>query len=218
MIYTAALKCFFKIPLSPILGIEGFAFPSGHMLTSTILYGYSAHQFKNKYYRIIVCILLAGIGISLVHAGYHNYYDILGGIFFAVSLMLIYEFIKTHYFHLLFFVIMFIANCGILYIKFVYILAAHVWMAYYAILGFIISNKLLRARMDNLRSRDKILSTIICFTSIYLIKKMFNIEHFSQFPLYLSQLQWFIISFSIPSSIPLARYINNIYSNNSSSR
>ena len=74
IIFNSALKITFQIPLSPLLNKEGFAFPSGHMMSSAVLYGWILLHTQNLFYRTSIIIVLFGIAFSLVHCGYHNYY------------------------------------------------------------------------------------------------------------------------------------------------
>ncbi|MFC3908811.1 phosphatase PAP2 family protein [Legionella dresdenensis] len=82
---NVALKNVFHIPLNPTL--TGFAFPSGHMQLSTVLYGWLAWQINNRLLRIIIGFLLSGIALGLIHFGYHNLTDVLGGVAFAAIIM-----------------------------------------------------------------------------------------------------------------------------------
>ena len=91
ILLNIVLKNMFQIPLSPALGKEGFAFPSGHMHVATVLYGWLALNIKNRWFRLCMVIILLGVGFSLVHAGYHNYYDVFGGLFFGTLLVLLYH-------------------------------------------------------------------------------------------------------------------------------
>lgn len=91
ILLNIVLKHTFQIPLSPTLGKEGFAFPSGHMQAATVLYGWLALNIQNVWFRLSVVIILLGIGFSLVNAGYHNYYDVFGGVFFGSLLIACYH-------------------------------------------------------------------------------------------------------------------------------
>ncbi len=97
MILNIALKETFQIPLAAWLHKPGFAFPSGHMQTTAVLYGWLAYQYRNVFIRIATLILLTGIGMSLVYFGYHNYFDVLGAIFFASILLFFYAQILKRY-------------------------------------------------------------------------------------------------------------------------
>jgi membrane-associated phospholipid phosphatase len=89
LILTPLLKAIFAIPYSPELvaklGKNGFAFPSGHMQTSCVFYGWFLFNFSNKYLRAALSALILGIGFGLIYEGYHNIFDVLGGMFFALS-------------------------------------------------------------------------------------------------------------------------------------
>ncbi|WP_041472092.1 phosphatase PAP2 family protein [Rickettsia slovaca] len=66
------LKYTFEIPLNPALNIKGFAFPSGHMSSGVVFYGWF---FANIIYSllriIIIVVILTGMGFSLIYKGYH---------------------------------------------------------------------------------------------------------------------------------------------------
>ncbi len=97
ILLNIVLKNIFQIPLSPTLGKEGFAFPSGHMQAATVLYGWLALNIKNAWVRLSIVIILLGVGFSLVHAGYHNHYDVLGGVFFGTLLIFFYHFLLLNF-------------------------------------------------------------------------------------------------------------------------
>ena len=95
LIFSAFLKSFFAIPYSPELvqklGKNGFSFPSGHMQSSTIFYGWFLLNCKNKWLKILLTLIICGIGSSLIFAGYHNIYDVTGGLFFALITIYFYK-------------------------------------------------------------------------------------------------------------------------------
>jgi membrane-associated phospholipid phosphatase len=87
MILSAFLKAAFAIPYSPELvqklGKNGFAFPSGHMQSVVVFYGWFLVSFGNKWLRIILLSIILGVGFALIYEGYHNLYDVLGAVFFG---------------------------------------------------------------------------------------------------------------------------------------
>lgn len=85
------LKSLFQIPLPPTAGVEGWAFPSGHMLTSSIFWLWLAWEYKNKSLYIFTAILLSSIGFGLVYCGYHYPVDIPGALFFAILTLYLYH-------------------------------------------------------------------------------------------------------------------------------
>lgn len=90
IIVNIALKVTFQVPLPPTLNKTGFAFPSGHMQSSVVFYGWFYRFLEKLWLKLFILILLAGIGLGLVHFGYHNYKDVLGGIFFGCLLLFSY--------------------------------------------------------------------------------------------------------------------------------
>ena len=96
MLLNLALKITFQVPLAPSLGKEGFAFPSRHMQSSIVLYGWLLKSVNKRSIKVVITILLIGISIGLVHLGYHNYFDVLAAVFLGLLLIFIYSwFLKT---------------------------------------------------------------------------------------------------------------------------
>jgi hypothetical protein len=97
IILSALLKLAFAIPYSPELvaklGKGGFAFPSGHMQSAAVFYGWFITTITAKWIRFTLIALIIGIGSALVHEGYHSVYDIFGGLFFAVITIGFYQFL-----------------------------------------------------------------------------------------------------------------------------
>ena len=82
MLLNTALKSIFNIPLPA--GLNGLAFPSGHMQSAVVFYGWIAYRCPQKWVRAAVSIVLVGLGQALVHFGYHRYVDIAGALFFGL--------------------------------------------------------------------------------------------------------------------------------------
>lgn len=194
MLYAAALKLFFKIS-SPQYG---YVFPSGHMLASTTLYGWLAYNYKNNILRVAIIIILIGIGVSLVSAGYHKIYHVVGGFGFAVLLLLCYYFVfdktpnRLNLFNLIF------ANILFLYIYFetTASIATHVWLSYYALNGFILGSLLFK-HSPILNIKSKVITTIIAFIGVIVINQAFKCF---KLPIYLYELKWFFIGIYLPFS------------------
>lgn len=89
IIVNVALKVTFKVPLPEFLHKDWFAFPSGHMQASTVVYLWIAKQLQNRIVNAVVYLLLTLIGYALVHFGFHNVIDIVAG--FLVAVVLIYS-------------------------------------------------------------------------------------------------------------------------------
>lgn len=83
-VISEVLKSIFKIPL--IFDPKRYGFPSGHTQFATVFYGwicYQLTQHTSRYLRIIYILLTSSIlayaVTSIVHYGYHTWFDIMGG-------------------------------------------------------------------------------------------------------------------------------------------
>lgn len=72
------LKFTFKIDLPPGINAHTYAFPSGHMTSTIVLWGWLAMRLNKKWMNALSFALIAAIGFSLVYKGYHNWVDIAG--------------------------------------------------------------------------------------------------------------------------------------------
>jgi PAP2 superfamily len=200
MIFNLALKLTFQIPLSPALGKEGFAFPSGHMQSATTFFGWLALKSRSLIIRILLLVILIGVGFSLVHFHYHNYYDVLAAIFFSVLLIAVYFWVlisKAKSF--LGCILIVFSTLLIVYMDSrVQSISAHIWMAYYGLIGFIISEKIFRSIREH-TLREKVLNTFLCCGLIFLVLYIFSTQAFFRaLPPMLSGLQWLVVGFLIP--------------------
>jgi hypothetical protein len=88
IILNVLLKSFFGIPFSPELvqrlGKDGFLFPSGHMQSSVVFYGWFLMYYSYLWLRAILLLVIVGIGFALVYEGYHSIYDVVGALFFGI--------------------------------------------------------------------------------------------------------------------------------------
>lgn len=92
MIVNAFLKSLWKIPLPPEVG-TGYAFPSGHMQNSMVLWGWLSLEIKRKAFFAFSISLLCGIAFGLIQLGYHSLIDILGALASALILLIFYSFL-----------------------------------------------------------------------------------------------------------------------------
>lgn len=212
MIFNAALKVTFKVPLDPSLNKDWFAFPSGHMQNVVVLYCWLMAKIRKSFINIIGLIILTGEAWGLVHFGYHNYYDIVGAIIFGSILLLVYQkflYVKVKEPKLSLIMLL----CSIImmvYIAYVYYIRYHLWMIFYSFVGIIISevifSKLDYLNQEHLNKRSlkwfltKIMATILCFGAILLIKLVFQSEYMSGLSNFIIHIQWVLISFCIPLS------------------
>ncbi|MFA5958974.1 MAG: phosphatase PAP2 family protein [Tatlockia sp.] len=91
ILVNTALKLSFQVPLAPWLHKKGFAFPSGHMQLTTVLYGWIAYRTSSYWLKAAIALLLPGIGFSLIYFGYHTLYDVIAAFFTGAVLILFYH-------------------------------------------------------------------------------------------------------------------------------
>ena len=170
MLLNFALKITFQVPLATAIGKEGFAFPSGHMQSSATLYGWLIIKYNNLT-RILLTMLLIGIGFSLVYSGFHNYFDILGAILFASLLICLYIIITTKKEKWTTSFLLLFSTFLMLYINSIYNITDHIWMTYYGLIGLILSEKIFEKYVVEINtSKTKILATLICTIILFIIK------------------------------------------------
>lgn len=209
MLFNYALKITFQIPLNPMLGKPGFAFPSGHMQASWVLYGYLAIKINQPLWRLLIAVLLLGIGYSLVHRGFHNYFDVLGAMFFGTTLLALYGYAlaKTKQY----ITTITLVSAGML-LLFAYVkmqrIEPHLWLAIYALLGFSIAEKIC-ANKITASFIAKTIASIIFFAVLYLIYMLMNTSAYfsiaASLPAYLLELKWLLIAAMIPCSLWLGK-------------
>jgi hypothetical protein len=199
MILNLALKSTFKIPLPPFLKQDGFAFPSGHMQTAIIFYGWVMIQFSNIIIRFILFCTLVGIGISLVYFGYHNYIDIVGAVIVGVLLLFAYHKLFSLLKNILTWLMLALVSWLMVYIKERYRIPEHLWIAYFGFLGVFISDSLFVKNQAKTKDfKTKVFTTIIAFIFVFATREIFKLDIFSTLPAFVQQSQWFIIGFFIP--------------------
>ena len=83
-VISEVLKSIFKVPL--ICDPKRYGFPSGHTQFAAVFYGWICYQFAahaSLYERIISIVLTVSILAftvrTIVHYGYHTWFDIMGG-------------------------------------------------------------------------------------------------------------------------------------------
>lgn len=91
IVFNAFLKSVFKVPLNPALGKEGFAFPSGHMQTAVVVYGWVCLIYTHRLVRGALLLILGGIGYGLIHQGYHDFPDVFAAV--VVGITTVYGFV-----------------------------------------------------------------------------------------------------------------------------
>ncbi|KTD15973.1 PAP2 superfamily [Legionella lansingensis] len=198
IIINVALKVTFKIPLSPSIGKDWYAFPSGHMQTTTVLYGWFAYKIPISVLRGLIVILLIGVGFGLIHFGYHNIYDVLGALFFAALIIGLYQYLYSRLPKALPYILASLAIILMIYIQLTYHkIPTHAWGAFYSLLGLILADKLFNRGNMPLSFYQKLAGSILCFIIFLLVYFLFQIKTLSNLPPYLYQSQWIILAFSI---------------------
>ena len=203
MIFNTTLKVIFQIPLNPLLGKDGFAFPSGHMQSATTFFAWLAYRINSFAMRISIIAILTGIGISLVYFKYHNYYDVLVAVFFAFLLIIAYNQInkaqltknKTSW------IIVCISTILVAYIWFkTKQIESHIWMSYYSLIGFILSERIFYRVNVFASFSQKTARTIICFFLVFGVMFIFPNKTIISLPLSITNLIWLIIGFIVPAT------------------
>ena len=203
MILNIFLKSIFQIPLSDHLGIEGYAFPSGHMSSAFTFYGWLLINSKENFLKIILGTVIIGVGFSLIYKDYHDIYDILGSIFFCTILLAIYWYVaKTKLVTNRPFFMGYITaalSSGILWhFNSSETIPNHAWMAFMVLCGFTISWTIFAASTN---ANPSILSAIIgflCILGIYYLSIQVKIA--LELPY---NFQWALVGILIPLTAKL---------------
>jgi len=209
MILSSLLKYYFAIPypeqLVKKLGKTGYVFPSGHMQSCIVFYGWFLlnNKFnKQNWFRISILLLLFGVGISLIYEGYHSFFDIMGAIFFGLLTILIFKqiigkltlnFSRVQIKLLFFLVVLILSSFLMLILKVFYEILPHLYMAYYTIIGLTIGNYLIENKLiKNLKFKE-----ISLFLIIMIIFTLVFILQIKTSPLWFGELKWLIIGIII---------------------
>ncbi|WP_165481421.1 hypothetical protein [Legionella brunensis] len=150
MIMNVALKISFQVPLPAALGKGWYAFPSGHMQMATVFYGWLAYKIGIPWFRGVVVILLLGISFSLIHFNYHNVYDIAGALFFALWIMVLYQFLLSRWPRNFPFILLIMAICLLCYIDLIYgKIPLHAWLAFGVLLTLVVAKMVYSKKKNN---------------------------------------------------------------------
>lgn len=204
VIYARALKNYFQI-YSPKYGL---IFPSGHILTATATYGWISLKSNKILIWIISIILISLSSYSMIFFSFHNLKEIIGGIFFAIILVISYNYMLTKHPSILKLTLLPLAIALLLYIKYKkQVFFGFIWMTIYALFGIFIGENYFKENAT--KKREKLLATLL-YIFINFITYMFFKE--LNLPVYIFELRWFIFGLSLPLSINFAKRIINIYS------
>lgn len=199
MLFNLALQSTFKIPLAFSVGKQGFAFPSGHMQSAVVFYGWLFQSTNRLIIKSSITILLIGIGLSLLYFGYHNSFDILGAIFFGLLLIWAYNQLLISIQQTLLPVVILLFNTLlVLYISFAHGMNQYSWMAYYALIGIIFSELHFKQKTTLVDNISKLLATLLCVIAFILTNQIFPKNHFIPF---IASFKWLFIGYSAPFSL-----------------
>lgn len=84
------LKTLWKLPLPPDVGTHTYGFPSGHLQSAIVFWGFLAVYYKNLSWRLVVSAFLILYTWALYAKGYHYPIDLLGAICFGSLSLIIY--------------------------------------------------------------------------------------------------------------------------------
>lgn len=208
MILNSFLKSIFQIPLPEHLNIETYAFPSGHMSSAITFYGWLALNTKNNFIRFILAVLIAGVGYSLIHKGFHNIYDIAGSIFFSSILLGIYTWLArkkevSNNPHLLGYLMIVLLAGIIWYFNKNDNIPNHVLMAFMTLIGFTLSWTFFANSIKNSASFLSAVIGSLCIIGIYYLSLQLKIAVSMPY-----SLQWAIVGIFIPIAAKLTSGIN----------
>lgn len=206
MILNILLKYTFKIPLNPALNIKGYAFPSGHMSSAVVFYGWLFANIRHSLLRIILVVILTDVGFSLIYKGYHYLLDIIGSITIGMMIIafvhslskepLIQKYPFTFGAFLWLLTVPMVAYLKIIDVN----CLAWVWMVFCGLLGFTLSWALFYKYFDLPQSKlNLFLNLILIIISISLIK--YGDYLFKQYFGCQFYFSWFLIGFSLPLSV-----------------
>lgn len=134
IILNVALKGTFKIPLSPSLGVEGYAFPSGHMQMATVFYLWMARFIPFWLWEWVSVLIFPGVGFGLIHYGFHNLVDVIGGFVVGAALVTVYCIALDRQYKSLSVILLAIASGLMVYNAVMYsMIPRHAWLFFYAL-------------------------------------------------------------------------------------
>ena len=132
IIYNVYLKSIWQVPLPAPL--EGWAFPSGHMHTAVVFWGWLAFEYKKLWSWTMSFFILCLCGYGLLFNVYHYPIDIVGSVGFGTLSIFLYALLnKTPAFKkqpALNGILLFLVSAVILLKLPTYALKPHLWNAF----------------------------------------------------------------------------------------
>lgn len=207
-ILNILLKYTFEIPLNPALNIKGFAFPSGHMSSGVVFYGWFFANIRHFLLRIIIVVILTGIGFSLIYKGYHYPVDIIASVTIGMMVIafvysLTKEDIVQKYPFMLGTFLWVLTVPMVAYLKIIDVnCLAWVWTVFWGLLGFTISWGLFYKYLELPQSKLNYFFNLVIIVVLIALIEYIN-YFFKQYLGYKFYLTWFLIGFSFSLSVRL---------------
>ncbi len=85
------LKMLWKMPLPSMGNAEGYGFPSGHLQSAIVFWGFLAFRYNNLSWRLVISAFLIAYAWALYIKGYHYPIDLLGAACFAALSLILYR-------------------------------------------------------------------------------------------------------------------------------
>jgi undecaprenyl-diphosphatase len=201
MIFNTLLKYWFKVPLFPHLG-PGYAFPSGHMHAASVFFGYIVYKINSKIMKIALIFVICSLGFSLIHCRFHNMFDVLGALAFAVAEIFIYHLIRRNFGEKCAAVVALAAALlSMACLQQIHRLEFHVVMAFYGLVGTIFSISFIEeSKLRNYSQKFLALGmSVLLITAVYFVFKMVAFKQ-----LFLSETKFALLPLIIMMSINLS--------------
>lgn len=190
-IFNAILKCYWQIPLAVHLQNNWFAFPSGHTQFVIVAWGSLLIQRPTKWLATYILIMVPMGLYSIEYKGFHDWSEILGGIFSGAivlsSFILMYKY-RAQYLQDLINILSFVAvPVAILVSYYLYYLETNKDMSDMLFCSAIcIASYPHINRKNNMRIMQKFAHLLVCMVAIYVALVLYK-------PIIYKELQTFIL-------------------------
>jgi len=194
-IFAASLKAIFKVPLAAHVG-KGYAWPSGHMMVSTMFYGWLFIRYRQP----LIIPIIIGIGYSVIALGYHSLSDVIGALCFSIPSL--YFFYKMNF--SLRNLSIFVSICTVSMMIFLYYydnLPPHLFANLYIIAGI----SLIRIKQHIFPLKDNIYAAVIYIILSSVIIYLFSLPN--NLPILIYNIKYFLVA----ALLPLSLKYRNIY-------
>lgn len=173
LILNVYLKSLWQIPLAPHIQSDSFAFPSGHMQSAMVFWGYLTLYYRNTSLYFLVSIILIAIAVALVFFGWHEPIDVLGGIFFGGLLLSIYFLLQKYLIHSSY-IISILIFTSLICIYFLPKSFPHTWIALGSLCGIQCGNYLYTIKSFPSSTKQKIINFTLATLTILSIYYCFS--------------------------------------------